>query len=98
MATYFKENGTPISADMTWYSSDVLSTKEMDELEGMDARAILAYADVVPSWDYVEEGMWDYIAYWCDLDQADFYDDQDNFDFERFMDAANAVLDAKEEG
>lgn len=37
MTVYFKDKGTPITADMTIYSSDCLSTAEMQELDKLDA-------------------------------------------------------------
>lgn len=62
MTTYFKDKNAPITADMTIYSSDGLSVAEMQELDELDADNLIAYAEAVPSWDYVDEGMWAYIV------------------------------------
>ena len=48
-------------------------------LERMDAGDLIAYAEAAPTWDYVEDGMWDYIAYELDLDLADYDPDPDAF-------------------
>ena len=87
MTTYFKDKETPITADMTVYSSDCLSTAEMQELDKLDADDLIAYAEAVPSWDYVDEGMWDFIAYWKDLNIPE---DPDDWDPEAFLESAKA--------
>lgn len=68
MTTYFKGKNAPITADMTIYSSDGLSVAEMRELDKMNADDLVAYAEAVPSWDYIEEGMWAYIVQQKGLD------------------------------
>ena len=89
MTTYFKNRDAEITADMTWYSSDILTTDEARELDSLSAADLIAYAEAVPSWDYLDEGMWDYIAYWCDLEIPE---DPDDWDPEAFLEAAKAAL------
>lgn len=84
MTTYFKDRNAEINADMTWYSSDALNTAEMQELDSLSAADLIAYAEAVPSWDYLDEGMWDYIAYWYDIPEQD----SDEFDPDAFIAAA----------
>ena len=55
-------------------------------LERMDAGDLIAYAEAVPTWDYVEEGMWAYIAHALDLDPTDYPDP------EAFLAAAKCAL------
>lgn len=93
MTTYFKDKNAPITADMTVYSSDCLSTAEMRELYELDADDLIAYAEAVPSWDYVEEGMWDYIAYWKDVEIPE---DPDDWNPEAFLAAAKGELPSEE--
>lgn len=90
MITYYKRANDAITAKMEWWSSDNLPSSE--GYEQMDAADIIAYAEAVPSWDYLDEGMFDYVAYWCDLDQADFYNDNGDFDFEAFWEAAKKYI------
>lgn len=85
MTVYFKDKNAPITADMTIYSSDCLSTAEMQELDRLDADELIAYAEAVPTWDYIEEGMWDYIAHWKDVEIPA---DPDDWDPEAFLAAA----------
>lgn len=93
MTTYFKEKNAPITADMTIYSSDGLSVAEMRELDELDADDLIAYAEAVPSWDYIEDGMWDYIAYWKDIEIPE---DPDDWDPENFLAVAKGELPPKE--
>lgn len=90
MTTYFRNPSDPISAGMIWYASDILTTSEMQELESLSAADLVAYAEAVPSWDYLDPGMWDYIAWWYDLDINDFTAD-DDFDAEGLIAAAKAA-------
>lgn len=87
MTVYFKDPNAPITADMTIYSSDGLSTAEMQELDKLDADDLIAYAEVVPTWDYVEDGMWEFIAYWKDLEIPE---DPDDWNPEAFLEAAKS--------
>lgn len=91
MTTYFRNPSDPISAGMIWYASDILTTSEMQELESLSAADLVAYAEAVPSWDYLDPGMWDYIAYWYDLDDAEFTNDNGDFEPEKFLEAAKAA-------
>lgn len=68
MINYFKGKNEPITADMAIYSSDDLSVAEMRELDKMNADDLVVYAEAVPSWDYIEEGMWAYIVQQKGLD------------------------------
>lgn len=86
MNVYFKARNTEINADMEWYSSEVLSTAEMREMEKLSAEDLIHYAEAVPSWDYLDDGMWDYIAYWYDLPEQG-----EDFDPEAFLAAAKAA-------
>ena len=89
MTTYFKDKAAPITADMTIYSSDCLSVAEMRELDEMDADDLIAYAEAVPGWDYIDDGMWDYIAYWTD---TEIPEDPDDWDPNYFLAAAKGEL------
>ena len=91
MKTFFRNASDPISADMIWYASDILTTDQMQELESLSAADLVAYAEAVPSWDYLDPGMWDYIAYWDDLDDAEFTNDNGDFEPEKFLEAAKAA-------
>lgn len=91
MTTYFRNPSDPISADMIWYASDILTTDQMQELESLSAADLVAYAEAVPSWDYLDPGMWDYIAYWYDLDDAEFTNGNGDFEPEKFLEAAKAA-------
>lgn len=51
--------------------------REGRELDSLSAADLIAYAEAVPSWDYLDEGMWDYIAYLCDLEMPEDPDDWD---------------------
>ncbi len=90
MTTFFKDRDARITADMTWYSSDCLTTKEMRELDSLDVDDLIAYAEAVPSWDFLDPAMWDFIAYWCDLD-CDAFGEGCDFDPEAFLEAAKAA-------
>lgn len=87
MTVYFKDHNALITADMTIYSSDGLSTAEMQELDKLDADDLIAYAEAVPTWDYIDEGMWEFIAYWKDVEIPA---DPDDWNPEAFLEAAKS--------
>ena len=91
MTTYFMKKNAKITAETEVIASTRLTTEEMQEMERMDASKLIEYAEAVPSWDYVEEGMWAYIAYWCGLDMGE----DEEWDPEAFLDEARAVLAAR---
>ena len=93
MTTYFKEKNAPITADMSIYSSDDLSVAEMKGLDKMNADDLVAYAEAVPSWDYIEEGMWAYIVQQKDLDVGE---DLNNWIPDDILAAAQGEIPAKE--
>ena len=84
MEAYYKRIGAKIDENLkiipaSSYCPDKGSRAEFFAgLERMDAGDLIAYAEAVPTWDYVEGGMWNYIAYELDLDLTD-YPDPDAF-------------------
>lgn len=67
-------------------------------MTSMSAEDLIAYAEAVPSWDYVDSGMWEFIAYWLDLDLTDYgWGDDGCFDPDAFLSAAKVTLKAREE-
>lgn len=103
MDTYYMQIGAKIDENLeitcgSCYRHDECSRDEyFAGLVRMDAADLIAYADAVPSWDYVEDGMWEYIAYWLDLDLSDYgWGDSGCFDPDAFLTAAKAALEARE--
>ncbi len=86
MGCYYKKRGAEIAADMEIW--DHIPPMGSDDLIAMDAAELIAYAEAVPTWDYVEPGMWDYLAWWYDLEVPE---DPDDFDPEEFLSAAKAA-------
>ena len=93
MTIFYKQPDAEINADLTWYASDGLTTSELRALERLDAADLVAYADAVPSYDYMDPGMWDYIAYWYDLPTPA---ETEDWDPEAFLAAAKAAEAARQ--
>ena len=97
MDTYYMQTGAKIDENLeiipagSYRPDEGSRAKFFAGLERMDADDLIAYAEAVPTWDYVEEGMWDYIAHDLDLDPADYPDP------EAFLTAARYMLKAREE-
>lgn len=95
MTIFYKTPGAAITADMSIYSSDGLTTAELQDLESMDAADLIEYAETVPSWDYVDPAMWDYIAYSLDMDNPTTPDEWEDWDPEKFLTEAKEKITAK---
>ena len=87
MSKYVMPVGAKIDADLDWLDATGMRQSELEGMTSMSVEDLIAYAEAVPSWDYVDEGMWDYIAYWLDLPE-----DGDDFDPESFLAEAKAAL------
>ena len=97
MSKYVMPIGAKIDENLEWIDASGLSQSELEGMTSMSAEDLIAYADAVPSWDYVEDGMWEFIAYWLDLDLGDYvWGDNGCFDPDAFLTAAKTALKARE--
>ena len=103
MDTYYMRIGAKIDENLeivpasSYYPGEGSRDEFFAGLERMDAGDLIAYAEAVPTWDYVEDGMWEYIAYWLDLDLSDYvWGDNGCFDPDAFLTAAKTALNARE--
>ena len=84
MDTYYMRIGAKIDENLeiipanSYRSDEGRRAEFFAGLERMDAGDLIAYAEAVPTWDYVEDGVWERIAYELDLDLTD-YPDPDTF-------------------
>ena len=97
MSKYVMPIGAKIDENLEWIDATGLRQTELVGMIGMGADDLIAYAEAVPSWDYVEEGMWEFIAYWYDLDLSDYgWGDSGDFDPNAFLTAAKVAMKARE--
>ena len=103
MDTYYMQIGAKIDENLeivpasSYYPGEGSRDEFFAGLERMDAGDLIAYAEAVPTWDYVEDGMWEYIAYWLDLDLSDYvWGDNGCLDPDAFLTAAKTALKARE--
>ena len=97
MSKYVMPIGAKIDENLEWVDATGLRQSELDGMTSLSAEDLIAYAEAVPSWDYVDSGMWEFIAYWFDLDLTDYgWGDSGCFDPNAFLDAAKVTLKARE--
>lgn len=103
MDTYYMRIGAKIDENLeivpasSYYPGEGSRDEFFAGLERMDAGDLIAYAEAVPTWDYVEDGMWEYIAYWLNLDLSDYvWGDNGCFDPDAFLTDAKTALKARE--
>lgn len=97
MSKYVMPIGAKIDENLEWIDAAGLRQSELEGMTSMSAEDLIAYADAVPSWDYVEDGMWEFIAYWLDLDLGDYgWGDSGCFDPDAFLTSAKTALKARE--
>lgn len=98
MSKYVMPIGAKIDENLEWIDATGLRQTEFKGMTSMSAEDLIAYAEAVPSWDYVDSGMWEFIAYWLDLDLTDYgWGDDGCFDPDAFLSAAKVTLKAREE-
>lgn len=95
MSKYVMPIGAKIDETLEWIDATGLRQDELEGMTSMSAEDLIAYAEAVPSWDYVDRGMWEFIAYWLDLDLPEDGEDGRDFDPESFVAAAKSALEAK---
>ena len=80
MSKYVMPIGAKIDENLEWIDAAGLRQSELEGMTSMSAEDLIAYADAVPSWDYVEDG----------------WGDSGCFDPDAFLTAAKTALKARE--